>query len=92
MGVIVGLAWACGAASEPPEAANNSSRPDSIVDLQPMRQVSRVEFAHDGQRGLATLINLNPRINAWFVLELEWPGLHESAFYHLENQDRQGTA
>lgn len=92
LGLIVGLAWACGAASEIPEVANDSSQAESILDLQPMRQVSRVELTRDGQRGLATLINLNPRINAWFVLELEWPGLHARSLYHLENPDRKGTS
>lgn len=68
-----------------------SSRPASIVDLQPLRQVTSVEFTADGQPGFARLTNLNPRINAWFLLELDWPLRHETFFYHLENPDRLGT-
>lgn len=66
-------------------------RPESIVDLQPSRQVSTVEFPRERAAEFARLINLNPRINAWFILELQWTATHESTFYHLENPDRLGT-
>jgi hypothetical protein len=37
-----------------------------------------------GNEGIATLINLNPGINAWYLLRLNWPGVPEED-YHLEN-------
>lgn len=68
-----------------------SLRRESIVDLQPLRHESRMDFGAGSRAGIATLTSLNPRINAWFLLELQWRASHESAFYHLENPDRLST-
>src|ERR1039457_4854746 len=38
-----------------------------------------------GDGGQATLVNLNPQINAWFLLTLWWPGAPGPTSYHLEN-------
>jgi hypothetical protein len=66
--------------------------PKSLVDLQPFRQAStgRIESA-TGIPGTATLVNLNPTINAWYLLQVTWQGGAESS-YHLENpQPRSQT-
>ena len=57
----------------------------SIVDLQPFREVvsNRIESAGE-TRGTATLVNLNPVINARYLLTIRWPDDSES-FYDLEN-------
>ena len=57
----------------------------SVIELQPFRQVSsgRIESA-SGEHGTATLINLNPGINAWYVLSVLWADGSRSS-YHLEN-------
>ena len=66
--------------------------PPSILDLQPLRQVSFLEVSGAaGRRGMATLINLNPRINEWFVLRLDWTGPAATDSYHLENVDAART-
>jgi len=66
----------CGAQAQPAK---------TILDLQPFRQTNSVRIpAKDGKAGAATLINLNPAINAWFVLEVAWNG-GAAAAYHLEN-------
>jgi len=59
--------------------------PKSIIDLQAYRQVStvRIESA-TGVAGTATLINLNPAVNAWYLLTIAWQGGAE-ATYHLQN-------
>jgi hypothetical protein len=60
----------------------------TIVDLQPDRTVARAEIRRTpDETGVASLTNLNPHINSWFVLALDWPvsGEHES--FHLENPD-----
>ncbi len=59
--------------------------PKTIIELQPFRQAATVEFQMSGDWGTATLINLNPQINAWFLLTLWWPGAPKPMAYHLEN-------
>ena len=59
--------------------------PKTIIELQPFRRTESVEFQMSGDWGEAALINLNPRINAWFLLRLWWPGAPNSLSYHLEN-------
>ena len=59
--------------------------PKSILDLQPFRQVSsnRIKSV-TGSQGTATLVNLNPAVNAWYLLQVDWQdGSNRS--YHLEN-------
>ena len=60
----------------------------TIVDLQPDRAVVRAEIRRaPDEAGTASLTNLSPHINSWFLLTLDWPvsGEHES--FHLENPD-----
>jgi hypothetical protein len=59
--------------------------PKTIVELQPFRQTASVEFQMAGDWGQATFVNLNPQINAWFLLTLWWPGAPGATSYHLEN-------
>ncbi len=59
--------------------------PKTIVELQPFRQTESIEFQMAGDRGQATLVNLNPQINAWFLLTLRRPGAPGATSYHLEN-------
>jgi hypothetical protein len=57
----------------------------SILDLQPFRQVTSNKIkSNTGAAGTATLINLNPAVNAWYVMEVDWQGGSKSD-YHLEN-------
>jgi len=59
--------------------------PKTIIELQPFRRAATVEFQMSGDWGSATLVNLNPQINAWFLLTLWWPGAPKAIAYHLEN-------
>jgi hypothetical protein len=59
--------------------------PKTIVELQPFRSTASVEFQLPGDRGLATLINLNPRVNAWLLLTLHFGVGGIPLSYHLEN-------
>ena len=57
----------------------------SILDLQPFRQVSSNRIKSDvGVQGTATLVNLNPAVNSWYILEVDWQDGSKSS-YHLEN-------
>jgi hypothetical protein len=64
----------------PPAAAERS-----ILDLQAAKQVTSASIGTPGALGSATLINLNPRINSWYLLALEWEGTDGTAWFHLEN-------
>ena len=59
--------------------------PKTIIELQSFRRSASVEFQMSGDRGTATLVNLNPQINTWFLLRLHWAGAGKTLSYHLEN-------
>jgi len=59
----------------------------TIVDLQPARITSMQ--ALPAGRGAIVLTNLNPAVNAWFLLEIRHADGTASA-YHLENADPAG--
>ena len=66
----------------------NAPSPKTVIELQQFRTTTFLPIAGpSGQTGTATLINLNPRINTWFLLLIQWKesGLVES--YHLQNPD-----
>jgi hypothetical protein len=57
----------------------------SIVNLQPFRQATSNKIkSNTGTPGTATLINLNPAVNSWYLLEVNWQDGSQSS-YHLEN-------
>jgi hypothetical protein len=57
----------------------------SILDLQPFCQTSSNRIRSEtGLQGTVTLLNLNPAVNAWYVMEVEWQDGSKSS-YHLEN-------
>lgn len=57
----------------------------SILDLQPFRQVTSNKIrSNTGAQGTATLSNLNPAVNVWYVMEVDWQDGPKSS-YHLEN-------
>jgi hypothetical protein len=59
--------------------------PRSIVELQQSRQTSSNALqSASGPRATVTLVNLNPTINAWYVLKVLWKDGSEAS-YHLEN-------
>ncbi len=59
--------------------------PKSIVELQPFRSTASTVFQMSGDRVVATLINLNPRVNTWFLLTLRFGSGQRSESYHVEN-------
>src|SRR5512135_2474130 len=60
--------------------------PKSIVDLQPFRTTTSIRIKDaGGKEELATLINLNPAINSWYLLRLSWGGGAPEEAYHLQN-------
>src|SRR5271166_4165680 len=80
---ILELASGRGSPAQNLSSEYNAEVPKSIVELQQFRQTNSVHIASKGG-GVATLIDLNPQINAWYLLKLAWAGTSE-ATYHLEN-------
>jgi hypothetical protein len=91
------LPAACSFAGEPslPSAATlavqrtqyEAEAPKTILELQPFRSETRATIMRtDGTSGIATLTNLNPYVNSWYLLSIEWPAAAAgSATYHLQN-------
>ena len=70
--------------------SRSEERAKNIVDLQPFsRTVSSPVQDSTGREGLATLVNLNPNINAWYLLDLTWQGSPAGRAFHLENSNRK---
>jgi hypothetical protein len=54
----------------------------TILDLQPFKSTTTIVV---GAAASATLIDLNPRVNSWFVLQLTLGESGGSTAFHLEN-------
>jgi hypothetical protein len=66
----------------------NARIPKSVIELQQFRKTSFLPITGpSGQPGTATLINLNPLINTWFLLLIQWSGSESPESYHLQNPD-----
>jgi hypothetical protein len=70
--------------AEQPSQAPQAEAPKTVLELQPFRVTQRSPAVDaSGRSGQATLINLNPEINAWFLLTVDFGKNPET--YHLEN-------
>ena len=63
--------------------------PKTIIELQPFRRTETAALVAGPKQGKAALLNLNPGVNAWFLLTLDWGGAGQ-VMYHLENSDPAG--
>lgn len=62
-----------------------AERPKSVVELQQFRETTQLTLeGFAGGPAVASLIDLNPRIGAWYLLRLETAD-GRSSTYHLEN-------
>lgn len=72
------------------EYLQNENR--SILGLQQFRSTDLGPIAdRQGRVGVARLINLNPRVNFWYLLELYWDGGITPIRYHLSNSRPQSV-
>lgn len=59
---------------------------ETVIDLQRFREEYSVDIElTDNDRGKVTLINLNPKVNRWYVLRLSRPEVKTVTEFHLEN-------
>ncbi len=59
--------------------------PKSVLDLQPFRHVSSMSFGTVPAGGTVTLVDLNPGIQAWYLLTVHWSAPDHTGSYVLEN-------
>lgn len=87
--VAVAIAGGLGAAivaGEPTPPPAGSPEPITIVDLQAGRTESVIAVqSADGASGTAVLTNLNPSVNAWFLLRIDVGTSGAQQAYHLED-------
>jgi hypothetical protein len=68
----------------------NAEVPKTILELQQFRQTNSISIRSNGGReGVATLVNLNPAINVWYLLKVSWKNGSPELNYHLENPKPQ---
>ena len=68
------------------EAQYRAEAPKTILELQQFRRRESIVAAASGGRARrATLTELNPEINSWFLLTLEGGDFESPISYHLEN-------
>jgi len=62
--------------------------PKTILELQQFRQANSIHIeSRHGRKGIATLTNLNPAINAWHLLKVAWNDGASGVAFHLENPE-----
>jgi len=63
-----------------------ADEPKTILELQQYRQSHSIQIiSKDGRKAAATLVNLNPTINTWYLLTVAWKDGGPEPTYHLEN-------
>lgn len=73
------------------QAQYDADSAKTILDLQQFRRIETIAVqGADMRPGTATLVNLNPDINAWFLLTLDWGGADGRVSYHIENPRPKG--
>lgn len=66
-------------------AQYQAETPKSILELQPFRSAVHVELEGASVGRGATLVDLNPGINVWFLLTLDASGSGVAGSFHVEN-------
>jgi len=80
------LAFVCLLAlAKDPADEYKAEAPKTVLELQQFRHESSIRIkSKSDKQGSATLVDLNPAINVWYLLKVAWPDVPEAA-YHLEN-------
>jgi hypothetical protein len=66
--------------------AYQADRPKAIIDLQQFRTTNSISVdMPGGKKAKITLINLNPRVNRWYLLQVSQDGHNATQDYHLFN-------
>ncbi len=64
----------------------NKKKRKTVIELQQFRTESSIKIkTQKDKQGKATLINLNPFVNTWYLLTLKWDKISRPDIFHLEN-------
>ena len=67
-------------------AAYAAQRTKAVLELQQFRSAAALRYApQNGRSAEITLIDLNPAVNSWFLLKVDWGDRRGGDVYHLEN-------
>jgi hypothetical protein len=86
LGALAFAAVVAGSTAEDQRKQYDADIPKTILELQQFRQSNSAPIkSGSGRQGVATLVNLNPMIDTWYLLRIAWKdGVAEPAA-HLEN-------
>jgi hypothetical protein len=96
LGLLLNPFSACGFSNGPVRPAvfpdqvaqYEAAGPKTLLELQQFRRAASQGLVDRlGRHGTATLVELNPDINSWFLLRLDWDNPVETHVYHLENPE-----
>jgi hypothetical protein len=59
--------------------------PKTVVELQPFRRTASIAFSTPDGQGTASLVDLSPQSNSWFLLTVHWDASGKTFSYHLQN-------
>lgn len=62
----------------------------TIIDLQGERQTFQLRLSGKQEPAEVNLISLNPRVNAWYLLKIQWDA-QRIEWFHLDNPDPQSV-
>ena len=90
----IGIAWlgglafaavVAGSTAEDQRKQYEADVPKTILELQQFRQSSSAPIrSGSGREGVATLVNLNPAIDTWYLLRIAWKDGAAEPASHLE--------
>lgn len=84
--LVVGVAVSALLAAGAVNSVRADEQPKNVVELQPFRTTETVSVARPGAPDAqVTLINLSPKSNQWYILQLRGFGKARVEEYHLEN-------
>ncbi len=82
---VVAPAFAQDDAREVQRRQYDADVPKTIIELQPFRRTETTDIAGAGDAsGQAALVNLNPAVGSWYLLQLRMPGEATARSYHLQ--------
>ena len=85
LGALAVAAVVAGSAAQDQRKQYDADVPKTVLELQQFRQSSSAPITSgSGREGVATLVNLNPTIDTWYLLRIAWKDGAAEPASHLE--------
>ena len=86
LGALAFAAVVAGSTADDQKKQYEADIPKTILELQQFRQSNSAPIkSGSGREGVATLVNLNPTIDTWYLLRIAWKDGAAEPASHLEN-------